>query len=382
MIAGLAAALLGGAGLVIGWPLDPRRASYSYLFAFTYVFTIVIGALFLLMIGHASDARWFVAIRRYAEHVVAVLPLLAVLVVPVLAFMRDLYPWTDLSALSHEDRKYVMRKLAYLNVPFFVVRTIGYFLVFIAIAELLRRWSLRQDEEPGNAEPLRARMIALSAGGLPIVSLALTLASVDWLMSLEPTWYSNVYGVYVFGGGFVAALGLFGVLLVPARVRGLLPPGVTEQHYTAVGRLDLAMIIFWTYIGYVQLFLTWIADMPLQVTWYIARWHGGWEWMGGVLLVFHWALPFFYLLQRSLKRRDDTFFAVSLYIVLVHLVDVYYLVLPAYEPQHLRFHVLDLAALFAVTGATVAFGAFRAGGIGTHPIHDPALQDSLHYEAL
>src|SRR5262249_35242864 len=120
---GLIAALVGGAGLVIAWPLDPKRASYSYLFAFTYVFTIVIGALFLLMIGHACDARWFVAVRRYAEHVVGATPILGALVIPILAFMKQLYPWTDLSRLSSHDREIVAKKVAYLNVPFFVLRT-------------------------------------------------------------------------------------------------------------------------------------------------------------------------------------------------------------------------------------------------------------------
>jgi hypothetical protein len=380
MVAGIGAAVVGGGACVAGFSVDPGRAAYSYLFAFTYVFTIVIGALFVLMIGHACDARWFVAVRRYTEHVVAVMPALALLFAPVLLCMHRLYPWMNLEALSRHDHEFVLKKAAYLNVSAFVLRAAVYFALFVVTSELLRRWSLRQDREPAAAGQLRRRMIALSAGGLPIISFALTFASFDWLMSLEPTWYSNVYGVYVFAGGFVSALGLVGVLLVPARLRGGLPPGVGEEHYSAVGRLELAMIIFWTYIAYVQLFITWIADMPLQVTWFVVRFRGGWQWLGIALVFLHWALPFFVLLQRKLKRRNDTFFAVSLYIVLVHALDVYYLVVPAHEPT-LRLHFMDLAALAAVAGATCAFGALRAGSAATHPLNDPALDDSLHYEA-
>jgi hypothetical protein len=380
LVGGLAVALVGCAWLVMGYSVDPGRASYAYLFAFTYVFTVVIGALFLLMTGHACDARWFVAIRRYVEHVTGTMPLFALLFVPILFCRHSLYPWTNPSSLSAHDREFVSKKVAYLNVPFFVARTALYFVVFIAIAELLRRWSLRQDRQRDGAERLRSRMIALSAGGLPVVSLALTFASFDWFMSLEPTWYSNVYGVYIFAGGFVSALGLFGALVVLARALGALPPGVSDEHFSAVGRLELAMIIFWTYIAYVQLFITWIADMPLKVSWYVVRFQGGWQWLGVALLLFHWAVPFFYLLQRKLKRRSEAFFAVSSYIVLVHLLDVYYLVLPAHD-RVMQFRTVDLAAVAAITGAVIAFAAFRAGGVDTHPVHDPALDESLRYEA-
>lgn len=376
---GLAAAVLGAIGMALGWIVDPRRASYAYLFAYAALFSVVIGALFLLMIGHASNARWFVAIRRLAEHVVGVTPLLALLFVPILMSMNRLYPWTRATDLAPEARQYIAKKAAWLNEPSFVLRSFAYLALFAGTGELLRRWSLRQDGDAAAAEGLRRRMVALSAGALMIMALALTFASFDWLMSLEPTWYSNLYGVYVFAGGFVAALGLFGVLLVPARARRLLPSGVSAEHYHAVGRLELAMIIFWAYVAWAQLLLYWIADMPLEVSWYIARWKNGWQWIGLALIGLHWAVPFFWLLQRRLKRQDGTFFAISAWIVAVHLLDVYYLVLPAYGP--LGFSIFDLASIAAVVGAAVAFGAWRAGGVETYPVHDPLLQESLRYEA-
>lgn len=376
---GLGSAALGGIGLLFGWILDARRASYAYLFAYAALFSIVIGALFLVMIGHASGARWFVATRRLAEHVVGVSPLLALLLVPILMSMKALYPWTRVADLPPEAREYVMRKSAWLNEPSFVLRSAVYLILFVGTGELLRRWSLQQDADDDAAKGLRQRMVALSGGALVVIALALTFASFDWLMSLEPTWYSNIYGVYVFAGGFVAALGLFGVLLVPARAQGLLPSGVSAEHYHAIGRLELAMIIFWAYIAWAQLLLYWIADMPLEVTWYVARWRNGWQWIGLALIGLHWAVPFFWLLQARLKRQGSTFFAMSAWIVAVHLLDVYYLVLPAYGP--LRVSILDLASVAAVSGAALAFGAWRAGGVESHPVHDPLLEESLRYEA-
>lgn len=382
IVVGCGAAILGLGGTAMGWAVDPVRASFSYLFAYFSVFTVVIGALFLLMMGYASDAHWFVAVRRLAEHVTAILPFSGLSFVPVLVFMGRLYPWLHPAALSGHDRQLVGQKVAWLNAPFFIGRALVYWAIFLGIGELLRRFSLKQDAEPASAERCRRRLIALGAAGLPILALTLTFASFDWLMSLEPTWTSNLYGVYVFAGGFVAALGLFGVLLVIGRARGDLPAGVSVEHYYALGRLELAMVIFWTYIAWAQLLLYWIADLPLEVTWYIARWHGGWEWVGVSLLVLHWAIPFFLLLQRSLKRRGSTLLALSGWLVLVHVLDIYYLVLPALEPGRLHVHVLDLSALVGLVGASAAFGAFRAAGVSSHPIHDPLLEESLSYEAV
>jgi hypothetical protein len=299
----------------------------------------------------------------------------------VLLSVKRLYTWTDPGSLDAHARRIVLRKAAWLHEPFFVARAFVYFAVLLAVGELLRSWSLAQDRGAARAASLRKRMVALSAGGLPLVAFALTFASFDWLMSLEPTWYSDVYGVYVFAGGFVAALGLFGAMLGVAASSNALPPGVSTEHFSAVGRLELAMVVFWTYIAWAQLVLQWIADMPLEVTWYIARSHGGWQWVGVALLALHWAVPFFFLLSRALKRRRVPFVAVSVWLVVVHALDIYYLVRPALEPGRLGVHWLDLTALVGVAGAVLAFGAWRANGVAPHPASDPLFDASTRYEA-
>ncbi len=377
---GTAVAVLAGVPTATGFVFEPRRASFSYLFAFTYVFTLVIGALFVLLSHHASDAGWFVAVRRLSEHVVGAFPLVVILLIPVLVWSRQLYPWTNPSALDPHARELIARKSAWLNEPFFILRSIFYCAFLLVFCELLRSWSLRQDRDASAAESLHRRMVALSAGGLFFVALVLTLAAFDWLMSLEPTWFSDVYGVYIFAGGYVSALGLFGAMAVFAKKRGELPSGVSPEHFSAVGRLELAMVIFWTYIGWAQLMLQWVADMPLEVTWYLARWRGGWQWFGFALLLAHWAIPFFWLLQRGLKRRALPFLAINVWLVAVHLLDVYYLVLPALEPGHFYVHWLDVTAVLSLSAATLAFGAWRARGTAPYPRHDPLLAESLHYE--
>ncbi len=378
MVGGTALFLAAGTVMALGWAADPEQASFSYLMALIYVLSIAVGTLIWLMIGHAANVTWFVPMRRLCEVVIGVLPLSFVLFVPVLLTLPELYPWARPQALDEETRRVLAGKAAMLNAPGFAIRALGYLAVLCAIGELLRRWSLAQDR--GRAQLLRRRMVALSAGGLPLVAIVLTMASFDWLLGLEPTFYDDMYGVYIFAGGFVSALGLFGVMTVLAKRRGLLPKEVDAEHFHAVGRLQLAMIIFWTYIAWAQLMLVWVADQPREVTWYLARWHGGWQWTGLVLLLVHWGVPFFWLLMRPLKRKAATFAFMSGWIVVVHLLDVFYLVLPALHPAHLHVDWRDPVATLAVAGATVAFAAFRAGNMPAVPKQDPLMAEALTYE--
>ncbi|HVU05926.1 MAG TPA: hypothetical protein VHE30_29455 [Polyangiaceae bacterium] len=368
VLGGVVAAIAGGAILAAASARSPDRAAFSFLFAYFSVFGVVVGALFVLGVGNASDARWFVVTRRLVEHVTAVLPLLAVLFVPVFAAARRVYPW----ARSETGR---------LTRSAFGVRGAIYLVVLLAIGERLRAVSLRQDDPASDAGALRRRLVAWSAVALPLMALTLTGASFDWAMSLEPSWFSDVYGVYVFAGGFLAALGVLGVALVISHRGGLLPARVSAEHFHAVGRLELAMVIFWAYIGWAQLLLVWIADQPLEVPWYIARWHGGWESIGLALLVVHFVLPFAFLLGRTGKRRALPLFCVSGWLVIAHFLDVYYLIVPARSPGRLDFALTDLAACVGLVGASVAFGAARAAHVPFYPLRDPLLEKSIEYEA-
>ncbi len=377
LVAGLVLAGIFGTLTACGWVVAPKQASHAYLFAYMCALSIVIGALFLLMIGHAANATWFVPLRRSCEAVVATLPLLCVLFVPILLSLDSLYPWTHPDTLDRVARRHVLEKRALLNEPAFALRAAVLWAVFLVLGELLRRYSLRQDRE--QPEKNRTKLVALAVGGLPVLALTVTAASFDWLMSLEPSFYSDIYGVYVFAGGFLAALGLFGGMTVVAARSGHLR-GVTPEHYYAIGRLELAMVIFWTYIAWAQLMLIWVADLPLETSFYLTRSRHGWLWVGVALVVVHFAIPFALLLFRELKRRPRALFAVSAWLVVVHVLDLYYLVAPALEPKHPAPSLLDLSALLAVAGACMAFAALRARGVAAAPENDPLFRAGLEYE--
>lgn len=377
-------ALLGVALLAVGLALEPERALHAYLAAFAYALSIALGALCLVMIAHASGAKWFVVVRRLSEAVAGTLPLFALLLVPILVGSARLYPWVPpLDDLPEKVREAVHAKDQWLNIPLFVVRALVYVAVWSGFALALVRWSFRQDR--GDA-PSRERPVLLSGLGLLAVAFTLTFAAIDWLMSLHPEWTSSVFGVYWFAGGMVGALALLAVLAHGLDRRGLLAGWLAASHYHALGRLLLTFVVFWAYVAYSQGLLVWIANLPREVGWYLARWEHGWSWVLWTLVVGNFALPFLALLSRPLKRSGRAMAALGTWLLAMHYVDVFWLVLPALtqDGRHGRIVAwlwLDLAALAVVGGSAVAFAARRLAGRPAVPSRDPRLAAAVEYES-
>jgi hypothetical protein len=375
----LAAAAVGLLLLFIGLLVDAERAWFSYLNAWTYGVTICVGALILLMTGHAAKASWMVVTRRFTEAIVDALPLYLLLFVPICFGLRYLYPWASPSAVTDPALRHAIEhKRAYLNQPFFVVRSFFYLAVFVVIGSLLRTWSKACDERPDVR--LVHRMRALSGGGLPIVALVLTWASFDWTMSLEPEWSSTIFGLYTFAGGFVGAISLVSVMVNVSRLRPTAPP-VTGDHAQALGRLLFAMIIFWAYMAFSQLLIYWIGDIPEEVSYYRLRASGTWRAATFLLVLGHFAGPFFALLNRRWKRDFAYLASVGWWMLLMHFVDVYWMVMPVLDRSGIRPHWLDLGAILFVGGLSCAWIVRRYTSAAPMPLHVPDLAQGIHYEA-
>jgi hypothetical protein len=362
---------LAATGLVlvcVGLLVDPRRTWFAYLAAWTFSVSVGIGALLLLMTGHAAKARWMVVTRRLTEAIVSVLPLLAALFAPICLALAEIYPW-----VLHPDE----HKGRYLSVGFFVARSAAYLLVFIAVGTLLRLWSRANDARPSMR--LVHRMRALSGGGLPLVALTLTWASFDWTMSLQPEWSSTIFGLYFFAGAFVGAIALVTVMTNLARLR----PGarITPDHSQALGRLLFAMIVFWAYMAFSQLLIYWIGDLPDEVPFYGLRINGTWTDVTYLLACGHLVVPFFALLNRHWKRHAGYLAAIGAWVFLMHYVDVYWLVLPVHDRAGLRPHWTDLGAAMLFGGASCAWIVRRYLSAAPLPLHDPGLAEGLDYEA-
>jgi hypothetical protein len=344
-VIGLLGLALSGVGL-LG---DPRQAYASWLAALAAGLSIALGALLLVAIASISGARWFDPLRGFALDVAGTLPLFALLFLVLLPGLGSLYPWVHARNLPNA---------AWLNLPWFLARAAFYFAVWIVIALTLRRWA----HAGAAAAPPTPRERALAAVALPPLGLTLTFAAFDWLMSLDPRWSSTVFGVYWFAGGFLAALAV--VTLAAVRRAGVsptedrLPPA---QGY-ALGALMLTFAVFWGYIAYSQYFIIWIADVPAEVAWYIPRVRGGWGVMALVVLAGQLALPLLVLLLYAAKRSARAMAVVAVWLIVVHYLDTYWLVLPAIHPDAPHPHWLDLSALAAVGGSAAAWIAWLGRG--------------------
>jgi hypothetical protein len=366
-----ASIVLGLGGLSLGFAVAPVQTAFAYLTAWTFAVSIAVGALVLLMMGHAVGARWILVFRTFIEAMVRTLPLLALLFVPIACNLHLLYVWADPSAvLSPELAAELTRKASYLAPGPFIARTAIYFAAWIVLGELLVRWS---------ASKRSAARCALSCAGLPLVGLTLTFAAFDWLMSLTPAWSSAIFGLIYFFGGFVAALGLVAVLARLARRLPLVARSIGRPHNGALGRMILAFLCMWAYVELSQGLIIWIADKPDEVPWYVARGAGGWGGLLAVLIIGHFTVPFFLLLSRELKRRATAMAWLGAWLVVMHFVDVYWLVMPVLHPLP-TLHWLDAAAPLGVLGLVTAFAFLRSRRQPAIPADDPQLAEALRYE--
>lgn len=368
---------LGTAAVAIGFALEPRQAAFSYLTAWVFAISIALGALIQLMLGHATGARWMIVFRRFTEAIVATLPVLALLFVPIVLSLGQLYPWVDPPRdLAREALERLAHKSPYLNGTFFVIRAAVFLIAWTVIGELLTSWSARRARDPDRLTP---RLRALSAGAMPFLALTLTFAAFDWLMSLTPLWYSTIYGLLYFSGGFVGALSLIAVIARAARTSPVVERSIRPSHTGALGRLLFAFLVFWAYMEFSQGIIIWIANKPDEVPWYIARGAGVWGGVFTVLVVGHFALPFFALLSRSLKRRPTLLAIVAGWLVVMHYVDVYWLVMPVLH-RSFALHWLDVAAPCAVLGIVTCAALLRTRERPVIAEDDPDFATAVAYE--
>jgi len=350
--AGLLAALAGAAAFALGAVTEPSRALQSYLFGYVFWLNFTMGCVGVLMLHHMVSGGWGHMIQRSMEAGAWTILLMAVLFVPLLLGVRTLYPWAGGAAVHVWT--------AWLNVPFFVARAFVYFAVWIAAALLLGGWSRSQDAGDGPRFTRRLRL--LSAAGLPVYVFTMTFASIDWVMSLEPGWYSTIYGA------------IFVVDQVLAALARPLRDVVTPRRVHHLGNMMLTFVILWAYVAYSQYLIIWSGDLPDENSWYLRRTGGGWGVLALVVIVVHFALPLVLLLFRSSKRSLRALARIALLILVMRCADTYWLVIPAFSGAHPGLALTDVAAPLAIGGLWVAAFAWRLKGGALVPLGDPRFQ--------
>jgi hypothetical protein len=352
---------------------DPRQLFYSYLQNWFYFTTLALGGLFFVLLHHLTRAGWSVVVRRLAEAVSATMPALALLGVPLAFGLRQIYPWTGEAA--HDPA--VAHKLGWLSPQPFLIRGVLYLVVWSALALWFWRQSQRQDQM--GALALTRRMQSVSAPAMLVFAITLTLASFDWIMSLAPRWYSTVFGGYVFGGTALASYALLILLVLVLQRGGVLEGVVTMEHFHDLGKLMFAFVVFWTYIGFSQFMLQWYANLPEETNWFAQRLTPGWLPLTRFFIIGHFALPFFVLLMRDVKRHRLGLLASAAWLLLMHWLDTYWLVMPGLHEAP-RPSLLDLLAFLAVGSSFVAALAFTLRSKALVPVNDPRLAESLAFE--
>ncbi len=373
--AGAVAGALGLAALAVGYAADPSQFFRSYLFGYLFWICVALGGLALTLIGHQSGGRWALVTRRLSEAAARTLPALALLFVPIALGLGRLYPWAAPEA-AHDPL--VQQKAAYLNGPFFLGRAALYFAVWSLLAHLTSKWSRQLDGGPDPAVERRRRM--LSGCGQVALALTITFMSVDWAMSLDPHWFSTVYGVWFMIGSLLSGITFVAVVL---GLSGAEPPfaGVVgKDDFHDLGKLTFAFLMFWAYIGFSQFLIIWSANLPEEIPWYLRRFQGGWEWLILAVVVLHFALPYALLLSQDVKRHAGRLRAVAAWILVMRAVDLFWLVAPdssGHGAHGLHVHWMDVAAWAGLGGLFLFLYALQLKSRPLLPVGDPLIREAM-----
>lgn len=355
-----------------GW----RRFLFAYLLNFSYLLALALGALFFVILQHLTRAGWSVVVRRLAEGVTAVLPFLAVLAVPVVLGLHQLYHWSDAEVVAQDHL--LQGKAPYLNGPFFVARLVVYFAIWTILARFFVARSVAQDAT-GDGE-ISLLLQRRAAPAMIAFALTTTFAAFDLLMSLDPHWFSTIFGVYFFAGAIVSFVALLIVITRALQGAGFLVHAITVEHYHDLGKLLFAFTVFWAYIAISQFMLIWYANLPEETGWFLRRQTNGWQWIGLALILGHFLVPFAALLGRQPKRNPRMLALAAVWQLAMGWVDVFYLVGPEAEVGHAMPRVVDLALLIGLGGLAVAYAVRMMMRRSLIAERDPRLEESLLFE--
>ena len=401
------ALIVGAAGLGLGFfgsGFDFARFSFAYLTAYMTALTICIGCLFFVTVMHLTRAGWSVTVRRIAEIYAICIPIMLILFLPILLPMFTgsdaVYPWNQDGWSVHGDKAAKAAVLAegamvdgspelppleklkksYLNTNWFTVRIVAYFVIWTFMARYFFRTSRRQDESGEGS--LSLKMQAFSAPAMIVFAATLVFSSFDFEMSLEPLWFSTMYPVYFFAGSMLSALATITLTAILLQRSGRVTDEITVEHYHDLAKLMFAFVFFWGYIGFSQFMLIWYANIPEETFWFDWRINkSGWATLSLILLFGHLLIPFLGLMARTVRRNKTFMFFASIYILVMHYIDHFWLIMPQATADHsFTFNPLtDIGCAVGMLGLFVAIFLLVARDTPLVPLKDPRLGECLNH---
>jgi hypothetical protein len=357
----------------IGFFVNRDQFFQSYLFAFSFWAGISIGSLALLMLQHLTGGGWGLVIRRVLEAATRTLPLVLILFVPIVLGAHRLYKWTD----AHEvaEHPVLKEKSKYLNLPFFSVRVVIYFAIWLALAYFLNRWSLLQDRTADRKYTKNMRV--LSGPGMVLFVFTVSFASIDWFMSLDWEWSSTIYGFIFVAAWSLSALAFTIAVMAALSKHEPMNNVVAQLHFHDLGKLLLALVMLWSYFAFSQFLIIWSGNLPEEIRWYLPRIHGAWGAIALAVIVLHFAFPFLFLLSRSLKRHAGKLVIVAGLILVMRLIDLFWMIEPNFTGAAFHLSWMDLVAPIAMGGLWLGIFARALTQRALIPINDPLYETVL-----
>ena len=369
--------LLAGVALfvlsIIGAFFNPQQFFRSYLMGYLFWIGLALGAMALVMVQYLTGGAWGVVSRRPLESAMRTLPVLALLFVPVLAGIPQLYGWAHSNVVAADAA--LRHRHVYMSVPWFVVRTVIYFLVWLLFAAILTKWS---DDEDAHGSHLR-KLAAISAPGLIVYVFTMTFASVDWAESLVNNWSSTIWGFLFVVGQGLTAMGFVIVVLAFLMHRAPMSAVVTARHFHDLGKLLFMFVMLWGYLAFSQLLIVWTGDLSDEIPWYLPAFKTSWGWIGVALIGLQFLLPFLLLLSRDLKRNPKALCTVVAIIIGMRFVDQYWIVMPTFHPASIQIHWLNFSVPLALGGVWIAAFLRQLQRRPLLPLGAPNLEEALSH---
>ncbi len=367
--------LVGGVGLAllaVGFFVNRAQFFQAYLTAWIYILLLGLGCLGILMLHHMTRGAWGLVVRRQLEAGARTLPTIGLLFLPILFGMNELYSWMRPEMAAKEV---VHHKIGYLNQPFFIARYVLYFLIWSFLAWQLSRLSRQQDQ---NADPaLTRRMQVYAAPGLLIFALSVSFASFDWMMSLDPEWWSTIYGIYFIGCAGLAGFAFLNVSALWLSRQAPLNEVLAPRHFHDYGKLMLAFTMLWAYFSFSQFLIIWSGNLPEEITFYLHRNTPGWQFLTLVLPVLHFALPFVLLLSRNLKRDAPRLAKVAAFILVMRFVDLYWQIAPNFNRDSMMPHWQYFAGIVGLGGVWLGLFARELASRPILPVNAPDIEEAI-----
>jgi hypothetical protein len=375
LIVGIAGLALGAVGAATNLP----QFLHSWLIGFYFCLGLSLGSLALLMLQHMSGGQWGLVARRIFEAGTRVLPIVALMFLPVLFGMTSIFEWARPEAAQNPI---IQAKAGYLNPTFFIVRAVIYFAFWMLLIFLLNKWSAEQDRGQGTTPADSVRFRTVSAPGLLFLVLTVTFASVDWIMSLDPEWFSTIFGLLTIAGWGLTTFALTIIVLSMLERSGVGTGILKPRHFHDLGKLLLAFTMLWAYLSFSQFLIIWSGNLPEEIPWYVQRTTGSWGYVAIALVVGHFFLPFTLLLSQDLKKRPKMLSRVAFFIICMRLLDLIWLVEPEFRPgTAFPIHWMDLAIPLGLLGVWLFLFARNLRSRALLPVNDPYFREAFAHEA-